>query len=281
MSNQAKQQSLSTDSLEEFERVAVEFAHLAGAEITMALGGMLAVRYKGASETGQVWRDPVSEVDHRVEHLVRDRVASAFPDHSVIGEEVDEKNADIGDFVWVLDPIDGTVNFVNGFPLFASSIGLLHKGRPVVGALWCSTGHALRAGVYHAREGGILRFDGSTVALKQNPDVRRRLAGVPRSLATSGVWDTRRTGSAAIECAFVAAGLLEAARFDKPNIWDIAGGIVLVQAGGGRILTRRGGGWSPFERFEGTDLRRWMQPLLIGRADETMMVEGLGRDGDS
>jgi myo-inositol-1(or 4)-monophosphatase len=72
--------------------------------------------------------------------------------------------------VWAIDPIDGTTNFVNGFPLFAASIGMLHRGCPVVGAIWCSTSYALRAGVYHARAGGALRFEGEPLALIESTD---------------------------------------------------------------------------------------------------------------
>ncbi|MYI82359.1 MAG: hypothetical protein F4056_03295 [Chloroflexi bacterium] len=84
------------------------------------------------------------------------------------------------EFVWVLDPVDGTANFVNGFPLFASSIGVLRRGRPVVGAIWCSTSHALRPGVYHAQEGGPLCFEGEPAPLgRPSVGVKRRLGASP------------------------------------------------------------------------------------------------------
>ncbi|HEY2757295.1 MAG TPA: inositol monophosphatase family protein, partial [Pseudolabrys sp.] len=160
--------------LREVEQLAVELAGIAGNEIGAALGGMLAVRYKTAATDDALWRDPVSEVDRRVETLIRKRLAEQFPDHDIIGEESTERPGRDHDFIWAVDPIDGTTNFVNGFPMFAASIGVLHKGRPVVGALWCSVSHALRAGVYHASAGGKLRFDGADVTPKVNPAVRRR-----------------------------------------------------------------------------------------------------------
>jgi hypothetical protein len=117
--------------IEEIERVAVELATLAGAEIQAALGSMIAVRYKGESPEKTLWRDPVSEVDHRVETLIRARVAERFPKHDVIGEEILDRTT-LHDCVWVVDPIDGTTNFVNGFPMFAASIGVLRRGQPIV-----------------------------------------------------------------------------------------------------------------------------------------------------
>lgn len=259
--------------LTRIERLAVEVASLAGAEITNALGTMLTVRYKTMPEDQAQWRDPVSEVDHRVETLIRARLADSFPEHNIIGEEFDVEPSLDHEFVWAIDPIDGTTNFVNGLPLFAASIGVLREGRPVAGAVWCSSSHRLRAGVYHAHEGGALYFEGNPVATKSNKTVRRRLAGTPDGQDVTGPWESRKTGSAAIECAFVAAGLLEVARFIRPNIWDVAGGIALVSASGGHIRQRTTGDWTMLERFsvdqseQPGSLRRWSADIILGSAE--------------
>lgn len=264
--------SENVEDLAEVERVAVELATLAGAEIQAALGSMIAVRYKGESPETTLWRDPVSEVDQRVETLIRERVAGRFLNHRVIGEEMIERPGRAHNCVWTVDPIDGTSNFVNGFPMFAASIGVLQRGRPVVGAVWCSTGHALRPGVYHASIGGKLRFEDSDVTPKVNPAVRRQLAGVPTIIAQDKNWETRKTCSAAIECALVAAGMLSVARFESPNIWDVAGGMVLVEAAGGAIRQRRDGKWETMSGFlpeqpsigGKPDLRFWRHPIIVG-----------------
>ena len=177
MSETSEVADIDASELGEIERIAVELATLAGAEIKAALGSMIAVRYKGESPEKTLWRDPVSEIDQRVEGLIRVRVAERFPSHDVIGEEMVERLGRTHDYVWTVDPIDGTTNFVNGFPMFAASIGVLRRGRPVVGAVWCSTGHALRPGVYHACVGSKLRFEDNDVTPKLNPAVRRRRAG--------------------------------------------------------------------------------------------------------
>jgi myo-inositol-1(or 4)-monophosphatase len=275
-------------TLVQIERTAVEIARLAGAEIVTALGGMLAVKYKSdiaakPDSTGPdaelTYRDPVSEVDHRVEVLLRARIAERFPTHDIIGEEINDRPGDrpYADFVWAVDPVDGTANFINGFPLFAASIGVLYHGQPIVGALWCATSHALRAGVYHGRVGGALHFDEAAMDLKVNPSVQRRLAGDPGGGKDFGfLWDTRKTGSAAIECAFVAAGLLRVARFERPNVWDVAGGIALARIADLAVHTVEAGGWTPLERFSGPggDLRRWRQPLIIGDAQAVAELSG-------
>jgi myo-inositol-1(or 4)-monophosphatase len=272
--------AFSDPTLLEFEDAALELARLSGAEITNALGRTLALRYKKSARGAAAFRDPVSEVDHTVEVLVRARVTEQFPGHEIIGEEIEEEQRRTHDFVWAIDPIDGTTNFVNGFPLFAASIGILHRGHPVVGAVWCSTSHALRSGVYHARAGGALRFEGEPLALKPNETVRRHLAGEPRASSDARLpWDVRKTGSAAIECAFVAAGLLRVARFAQLNIWDIAGGAALVRATGGEVRTKTAQGWITLERFEakdtksgGSGLRRWRQPIILGEPEAVEML---------
>lgn len=273
----------STDERElaEIERVAVELANLAGTEIAAALGGLMSVKYKGKEEAEPTWRDPVSEVDNRIEELFRSRLGAEFPDHGIIGEEFEDKQGRDDGYVWAIDPIDGTANFVNGFPLCAAAIGVLHRGVPVVGAVWCGASHALRPGVYHAHSGGRLRFNDDDVEPVANPAVRRRLAGVPRPIPGRGGWETRKTGSAAVECAFVAAGILEAARFESPNIWDIAGGIALVEASGALVLAEKDDTWQPFEGFEAPmidggpgRLRAWRGAIVIGRVDSEALTSG-------
>lgn len=270
---------LTDDLLRGIEGMAVELARLAGAEIVNSLGKILTVRYKGEEGVEQLWRDPVSEVDSRVEDLIRARLAERYPGHDILGEESSERPGRGHDFVWAVDPVDGTANFVNGFPLFSGSVGVLHKGRPVVGALWCSTSHALRAGIYHARMGGTLSFEGETLERPSNAAIRRGLAGEPRLEADDLPWEVRKTGSAAIECAFVAAGLLRVTRFERPNPWDVAGGMALVEAAGGVVRTLSKDGWEAFESFEADapeggerDIGYWRQPVILGQAEAVEML---------
>ncbi|MGK9171188.1 inositol monophosphatase [Inquilinus limosus] len=264
----AERSELPAALLRQWEETAIEFARLAGAEIVASFGRTLSIRYKTGAGQGDdlVFRDPVSEVDQRVESLIRLRLAELYPDHGIIGEEMEDRPAAADSPVWAIDPVDGTANFINGLPLFAASIGVLHRGRPVIGAVWCSTSHALRSGVYHACGSGPLSFDGAALEVGPNPAVRRRLAGEPR-LDPGAVlpWETRKTGSAAIECAFVAAGLLEVARFERPNVWDVAGGLSLVAAAGGTAFVSSGHdrGWEQFAGF-GDDPRSWRGQLVIG-----------------
>ena len=261
---------LTPDLIIRMEAVAVKLAAIGGREILASLGTRLAVHYQGDGDALALLRDPVSEVDSRVETMIRSELAEHFPSHGIIGEEMAVQPGLESDFVWAVDPIDGTSNFINGFPLFASSVGVMYRGTPIVGALWCSTSHMLTPGVYHCGSAPGLRFDGKLVSRMPNPAVRKRLAGDPHGQPNAGPWDGRKTGSAAIECAFVAAGLLQVARFATPNIWDVAGGVALAHASGASVFAQQGGAWSPFTNF-GEDLRQmaqWRHPLILGSSED-------------
>jgi myo-inositol-1(or 4)-monophosphatase len=267
------------------EEAAVLLARLAGAEITNALERGVAVEYKSEGKGAAAPTDPVSEVDREVEDLLRHRVGREFPGHAIIGEEIEEHVPGEEDFVWVVDPLDGTTNFVNGFPLFTSAIGVLYRGIPVVGATWCSTSGVLRPGVYHARAGSNLFFDGMAVPPEdRNPGLRRRLSAAPGGApGRTAQWDNRVTGSAALECAMVAAGIFTSARFGGLHIWDVAGGIVLTQAAERQVWEQpERGEWRPFMRFDppsqvrdgrAPTIRDWSRPLLLGTGEaiETLL----------
>ena len=278
--------------LDAIDALALELAREAGQIVSAALERELEITYKTEAKGKGPPTDPVSETDHAVEALVRERVAARFPGHGVLGEEVDEHPAPDRDWVWVVDPVDGTANFINGFPLFAVSIGVLHAGRPMAGAIWCATTHALRPGVYHGRLGGGLYFDGTPLDPNRPTEgVRRRVSGAPGG-AGSGrrEWDNRVTGSAAIEIAFVAAGIFQSSIFWALHIWDLAAGALLSLEAGREIWVREGNRWVPFERFQAPErvppardgkredraasLRDWRQPMIVGTPEATTILRG-------
>jgi myo-inositol-1(or 4)-monophosphatase len=188
-------------------------------------------------------------------------------------------------FLGPVDPIPASTNFINGFPAFAASIGVLHRGHPIVGAVWCASTHALRAGVYHAHRGGLLQFEDEPLKREHNPEIRRRLAGEPNlAQAQAHPFEVRKTGSAAIECAFVAAGLLRVARFERPNVWDIAGGVTLAEATGADILAYDGDDWAAFDGFSTPgadgkpgDIRQWRKPVILGEKEAVALVRDMHR----
>ena len=132
-------------TLREMEDASIRLARGAGEVLLRYQPGGTQVNFKGKGQT-----DPVTEADLRVEEYLRERISREFPSHKILAEESDQPSGmEDTDFIWALDPVDGTANFAAGVPFFAVSIGLLYRGVPVVGSLFLPhtfAGH----GVFHA-----------------------------------------------------------------------------------------------------------------------------------
>jgi myo-inositol-1(or 4)-monophosphatase len=247
---------------------AARLAHVAGEYIFAAYAEPPAVDFKPPGAGGAPNSNPVSATDRAVESLLREQLATEFPGHTIIGEEYGVTVTEPSPFIWVIDPVDGTTNFVNGLPLFASSIGVLYRGWPLAGAIWCSATHAFAPGVYHACVGNPLQFSGDV--LRRRPQgAWRGLASEPgRAPAYGSLWDTRVLGCSTLEFAFVAAGLLSFAFIGHPKVWDVVAGLVLLEAAGCRALTQHAGSWGTLFYFDtAVDpavLARWSGPVLLG-----------------
>jgi myo-inositol-1(or 4)-monophosphatase len=195
--------------------------------------------------------DPVTIVDTETERLLRDRIAELRPGDPIVGEE--EGGAVVGHHgkpTWVLDPIDGTVNFVYGLEAYAVSVGVQIDGRSVAGAVAnVPTGEVFSA----ARgEGAHLRRDGVSNPLRCNPidDVslalvgtgfgyspeRRREQAEVLARLLGGVRDVRRVGSCALDLCMVAAGRLDAYYELGVNVWDWAAGALVAEEAGAVML---------------------------------------------
>jgi myo-inositol-1(or 4)-monophosphatase len=189
----------------------------------------------------------VTEFDRRSEALVVSRLAAAFPDDTIVGEEGSEvgggrKNG--AGRVWYVDPLDGTTNFAHGFPLFSVSIGLTVDGRAMVGVVEApALGWSFSGAV-----GGGARWNGRGVVPSGVAEVKRALVvtGFPyaRNPAQNNLpeWaaliaaaqGTRRLGSAALDLCFVACGWLDAYWERLLHPWDLVAGAAIVNAAGGR-----------------------------------------------
>ncbi|MEQ1572231.1 MAG: inositol monophosphatase family protein [Myxococcota bacterium] len=224
------------------EQVAIEAALAAGrvlaeARDVRAAGGGLGVRHKGAV-------DLVTEYDLRCEAAIREVLARHTPDVPVYGEEgggaADARTR------WVVDPIDGTTNFVHGFPYFAVSIGLEVDGAPTVGVVLdgvrgtvfrATTGKGAWADDQRIRVSGARTLDEALCATGFAYDRRTRAAFYLRFVAaalehTQGI---RRAGAAALDLSMVAAGAIDLYWEFNLSWWDVAAGTVLVQEAGGRV----------------------------------------------
>jgi len=234
--------------------IAVGAARRAGEVIVRSLDrvGALVVSEKGRN-------DFVSEVDRAAEQVLIATIRKSYPSHGFLAEESGAAAGD--DYTWVIDPLDGTTNFLHGFPQFAVSVACRHRGRAEVGVVL----DPLRGELFTAERGGGTQLDGRRLRVSQRPGLGGALVGTGlpyranRRLlkpyiamlesvmnATAGV---RRPGAASLDLAYVAAGRLDAFFEFGLSPWDTAAGNLLITEAGGRVGTMSGG-----EYADGGDL---------------------------
>jgi myo-inositol-1(or 4)-monophosphatase len=239
----------------EAEALCVQAVRQAGAVLLEYFRQPLTVEFK---EKGQ--QSPVTEADRRSEELLRVALTQAFPEHGIIGEEAEDAINPSADYVWFLDPLDGTTNFTAGLPAFAISMGLCFRGVPVLGVIavpW----EGPAGTIFRAHQGGgaycndvAMQVAGAEVPagtrLTSMPfwalwqyRVRRRA----KILQTNG----RAAGSIAYELAYAARGTFQWSIISGARLWDMVAGAVLVQEAGGTVLFSNGAarGWSDWETF--------------------------------
>lgn len=230
-------------------------------------------------------RDPVTEADRKSQDYLRQQIESQFPGHAILGEEKLSQEGDQPEWVWILDPLDGTTNFMRGFEIYGVSVGLLHFGQPVAGAIFLAGGPDGQGRVYHARSGGGTHRDGARVSVAaEGRPAPTHLVCLPgnywnifemQSRLRKQPGESRGSGSIANDIALTAEGTFHYAVFATPKIWDVAAGVLLIKEAGGEALVRRSKGmkWRPLERF-GRDyisppsslqeLMEWKGALIVG-----------------
>jgi len=188
--------------------------------------------------------DFVSEVDRMAEQEIIQVIKYAYPDHSILAEESGEHKGN--EYTWVIDPLDGTTNFLHGYPQYAVSIALKHKGKTEVAVVY----DPLRDELFTAEKGGGATLNNRRIRVTKQTDLSAALIGTgfpfkyPQHLdAYLGMFKTltprtagiRRAGSAALDLAYLAAGRLDGFWEIGLKEWDFAAGILLVQEAGGVV----------------------------------------------
>ncbi len=220
------------------------------------LGGQELQQWRGRFEVHQkAPSDLVTEADLASQHVIRSFVLAAFPDHMFIGEEGGgTEPEDESTYQWVVDPLDGTTNYVHGFPHYCVSVAVVQYARPLLGVIY----DPVRNECFRAAEGqgawlndmpirtsGNERLDQSLLAVSFPPQVERTCEEVELFLRMLDAGRTiRRTGSAALNLAYIAAGRLDAFWATTLSAWDIAAGVVLVREAGGSVTNLDG---NPFD----------------------------------
>ncbi|MEO2034147.1 MAG: inositol monophosphatase family protein [Planctomycetaceae bacterium] len=216
------------------------------------LGGKTLFDWRGRFSVREKSRaNLVTEADEASQQTIYDHIHERFPKHGFLGEEGLNENPHNSEYTWVIDPLDGTSNYVHGFPYYAVSIALQRRRQLLVGAIYDPNRHEM----FTAVAGGGAFLNGEPIhtsgeselsyamgmaslpiaAGPDSPAVHQFLTGL-QHLQT-----VQRTGSAALNLASVASGRVDVFWSTSLKPWDVAAGILLVQEAGGTVTNMTGG----------------------------------------
>jgi histidinol phosphatase-like enzyme (inositol monophosphatase family) len=238
--------ALVSDRLAELDAFLIELNHAAAGAILPLFRADHGLIDKGGAQGF----DPVTEADKGAERAIRALITERYPDHGVIGEEYGEDRPD-ADFVWVLDPVDGTRAFIAGLPLWCTLIGLRFQGRPVLGSIGQSflgelyIGHAGGSRLMTRGESRPLKVracPGLATALIATTDPEACFQGVERDAWRAVRKQSRlaRLGCDAYAYAMVAAGTMDLVLESGLKAWDIDAAIPVIEGAGGLVTDWRG-----------------------------------------
>jgi len=214
-------------------------------EAAQAAGGLLRTHFErplrvDANEA----HDIKLELDRRSQSLIESMILSRFPDHAIYGEE-GMRGDQSSEYQWIIDPIDGTVNFFYGIPHFAVSIALRTQGKIVAGVIY----DPMRNDLWAVEKDGPATLNGRPIQVSQRTVLSDAIVsvGVAKSLDSinrglplfermaRSAKKCRMMGSASLDIAYVACGRLDAYIESTISLWDIAAGLLLVEKAGGQV----------------------------------------------
>ncbi|HTQ76996.1 MAG TPA: inositol monophosphatase family protein [Burkholderiales bacterium] len=220
---------------------AVKAARRAGAIINRAALDRSALRVQVKNRN-----DFVTQVDRGAEAAIIETLQQAYPDHAILAEESGRSERGRAEYLWIIDPLDGTTNFIHGFPQYCVSIGVQHRGAMAHGVVYDPGRNEL----FTASKGRGAFLDDRRIRVSRCVQLRDALVGtgfpfketaridfyarqLKRMMQTSA--GVRRAGAAALDLAYVAAGRLDAFWEMGLSAWDMAAGALLIQEAGGLV----------------------------------------------
>ena len=187
----------------------------------------------------------VTEVDHMAENAIVEIIQDNYPEHAILGEERGQQGEH--EYRWIIDPLDGTTNFIHGFPVFSVSIAVMHEDQLEHGVVY----DPMRQEIFSASRGSGAQLDGRKIRVSRRHSMRHSLiaTGFPYrankryidqyiemlKAVIGNSAGIRRPGSAALDLCYVAAGRVDGFWELGLNIWDIAAGALIIKEAGGRI----------------------------------------------
>ena len=243
MSQLTSNSSDRNEASEKLLSVAIQAAHAGGA-ILQDWRGRFSVREKSRYNL-------VTEADHASQTAIHELIRNHFPDHGFLGEEDLCLESATSPFRWIIDPLDGTTNYVHGFPYYAVSIGVQRDNELVAAVIYDPSRHE----TFTATRGAGAFVNGLPIRTSGETEISQAMAmaslpvggdendpAVRRFLKSfSQLQTVQRTGSAALNLAYVASGRIDAFWSSSLKPWDIAAGVLLVTEAGGAVTNLEGG----------------------------------------
>ena len=230
----------------EYEKFCIRISKIAGDYVLNNFDGNFQIFSKDKKN------NLVTEIDHNAQKIIIKNITETYPDHLIVGEEDNiKKIKNNSEFIWVIDPIDGTTNFVNGIPNFAISIALLKNYEPIAGVIWIpwpnnekslifssSKNNGSRVGslkldltennISNLEEGSVTSYSSfSTLFGNKNRNIK------PWNKIIKG--EKRVIGTVAYEMALAAKGVIKFGLFGPASIWDFGAGLLIIKEAGGVI----------------------------------------------
>ncbi len=227
-----------TPTVQAVLEVAHEAARRAGSIIKEGVARTLQIDYKGEGAN-----DPVTDVDRRSEAAIAETIRAHFPDHRILSEEGATGGQDPR-WRWIVDPLDGTMNYAHRLPFSCVAIGVEHDGAIVAGVVY----NPLSEELFAAARGELATLNGEPIHVSTTSELRRALL-----TSAFGPWEAggrrfdraralgphaqalRDLGSAALEFCYVAAGRIDGMGGSTLNAWDVAAGMLIVRQAGGQV----------------------------------------------
>lgn len=224
--------------------IAIEAARAAGRVIVKASErpDLIKVSYKSEGEYA-------TDVDQRAEQVIIEMIQKSYPQHAILAEESGEQGSH--EFTWIIDPLDGTKNFAHNFPHYAVSIAIQVGEKIEHGIIY----DPIRDELFVASAGRGAQLNGRRLRLEQRAPERTLLAmcyphpkpeealdvGKKVAMLSTAVGGIRKSGSAALDLAYLAAGRVDMCLTNKLRIWDYAAGVLLISEAGGLVTDWQGG----------------------------------------
>ena len=234
------------ENYKEYEKFCIRISKIAGDYVLNNFDGNFQIFSKDKKN------NLVTEIDHNAQKIIIEDITETYPDHLIVGEEDNiKKIKNNSEFIWVIDPIDGTTNFVNGIPNFAISIALLKNYEPIAGAIWIPWPNNEKSLIFSSSKNNGSRIGSLKLDLTENNITNLEEGSVTSYSSFSTLFgnknrnikpwnkiikgEKRVIGAVAYEMALVAKGVIRFGLFGPASIWDFGAGLLIIKEAGGVI----------------------------------------------